>query len=310
MNLEQVFDKSAKGFDQVGPNYFRYFGSKMVEFSEIKAGSVVLDLACGRGASLFPTLKTGCGKVVGVDFSQKMLNEVSRQIEVDDSKRVELYRMDVGALSFQENSMDYVLCGLSFGFFENPEQVLSTVERILKPGGVFVVSTWKTRGRKGVIQSALEELFPVSEQKENKELVKVNKPDFGSCMGMQDFFNSGGFVEVKTELHKKTFYYTNEEEWWEEQWHNATRGLFEKLQDSGHLEAFKQVAIEYLQAYKDENGIRFDAEVIMTRGRGKTGIPSFGVPVLPRPPPSHEFVESDGDLVQEHLFGIVQVNIQ
>ncbi len=38
--------------------------------------------------------------------------------------------------------------------------------------------------------------------------------------------------------------------------------------------------------------------------------PLYRVPVLPRPPPSHEFVESDGDLVQEHLFGIVQVNIQ
>ena len=49
-----VFGRGADTYSQIGPQLFQYFGQKLVDYAEIPAGAKVLDVACGRGASLFP----------------------------------------------------------------------------------------------------------------------------------------------------------------------------------------------------------------------------------------------------------------
>jgi len=53
-----------------GPDYWDYFGVKLVEISAIPSESEVLDVGCGTGSSLFPAAEiTGSkGHVVGIDI--------------------------------------------------------------------------------------------------------------------------------------------------------------------------------------------------------------------------------------------------
>ena len=56
--------------DLDGPDYWDYFGVRLVEHAAIPPGAHVLDVGCGTGASLFPAArKTGPrGHVIGIDI--------------------------------------------------------------------------------------------------------------------------------------------------------------------------------------------------------------------------------------------------
>jgi O-methyltransferase/aklanonic acid methyltransferase len=56
--------------DPQGPDYWDYFGQRLVEHAAIPPGAKVLDLGCGTGSSLFPAAeKAGSrGYVVGIDI--------------------------------------------------------------------------------------------------------------------------------------------------------------------------------------------------------------------------------------------------
>jgi len=53
-----------------GPDYWGYFGGRLVEHASIPLGATVLDVGCGSGSSLFHAAeKTGPrGYVVGIDI--------------------------------------------------------------------------------------------------------------------------------------------------------------------------------------------------------------------------------------------------
>ena len=56
--------------DVDGPDYWDYFGVRLVEHAAIIPGMKVLDVGCGTGSSLFPAAeKTGTrGYVIGIDI--------------------------------------------------------------------------------------------------------------------------------------------------------------------------------------------------------------------------------------------------
>jgi O-methyltransferase/aklanonic acid methyltransferase len=53
-----------------GPDYWEYFGLRLVEHAGIYVGARVLDVGCGCGSSVFPTAeKVGpSGRVTGIDI--------------------------------------------------------------------------------------------------------------------------------------------------------------------------------------------------------------------------------------------------
>ena len=120
-NLEGVFDRVAGTFDSIGPNYFSYFGQKLIEYAGIESGSNVLDVAFGRGASLFPAAQfTGVnGQVVGIDFSHEMVKATAKVVLENEINNIQVLQMDAENLSFKSETFDTVICGLSTAFFSD-----------------------------------------------------------------------------------------------------------------------------------------------------------------------------------------------
>ncbi|KAB3527281.1 class I SAM-dependent methyltransferase [Alkaliphilus serpentinus] len=264
--LEGVFNRVAASFDTIGPNYFSYFGEKLVDYSEIREGSTLLDVAFGRGASLFPAAKCVLekGQVVGIDFSKEMVKETAALIGKLGISNIEVLQMDAEKLDFPNNQFDYVISGLSTSFFSNPLMALEEMYRVLKDGGRFGISTWKKRDKRGALDRAYTKVFP---QKQEDALRKIpTRPDFGSIDGVEKILQNIGLKNIEIIVEEKRFYYKDEEEWWQEQWTNATRGLFEHVEGMGALDEFKNAAFIELMENKDVNGIRFDAEVIFGFG--------------------------------------------
>ena len=53
-----------------GPDYWEYFGVKLVELAAIPPGAQVLDVGCGEGSSLFPAVERvgSRGYAIGIDI--------------------------------------------------------------------------------------------------------------------------------------------------------------------------------------------------------------------------------------------------
>ena len=96
----------------------------------VREGERVLDACCGTGDLAVAARKAGAGRVVGLDFSERML-ERARRKEPD----VEWIQGDVLALPFEDASFDSAVVGFGVRNVEDLEGALQELRRVLRPGG-------------------------------------------------------------------------------------------------------------------------------------------------------------------------------
>eukprot|EP01023_Acetabularia_acetabulum_P035014 TRINITY_DN3296_c0_g1_i6.p2 TRINITY_DN3296_c0_g1~~TRINITY_DN3296_c0_g1_i6.p2 ORF type:complete len:190 (-),score=18.82 TRINITY_DN3296_c0_g1_i6:364-933(-) len=114
--------------------------------SDVKGGTL-LDVSCGSGLFTRRFLTSQeFKKVIAIDFSESMLRETKQRIQnqaasqyIDD---VQLIRADVGRLPFKSSSFSAIYSGAAIHCWPSPQQAFTEISRILKPGGVFVASTF------------------------------------------------------------------------------------------------------------------------------------------------------------------------
>src|SRR5258706_11194580 len=114
--LRSVFNLTAQGYAQI--RYFPIFGQWLADTAKIPLNAKVLDVACGRGAVLYPAAeKVGpIGQVIGIDLSEGMAQETNAEVQRRGLKKTEARAMDAEELEIPKDKIDYVLCGFSLPF--------------------------------------------------------------------------------------------------------------------------------------------------------------------------------------------------
>ena len=98
-----------------------------------------LELACGRAAHSLAMLRDGYHVVVS-DVSPKSVEWVANTAAtLDIEKQGAFIALDAQHLPFEDNSLDGVFMISSLHHMPNPLQTCTEVQRVLKPGGVFLV---------------------------------------------------------------------------------------------------------------------------------------------------------------------------
>jgi len=96
----------------------------------VRPGDRVLDACCGTGDLALAARRAGAGGVVGVDFSDGMLERARRK-----APELEWVRADVLALPFEDGSFDAAVVGFGVRNVEDLEAALRELRRVLRPGG-------------------------------------------------------------------------------------------------------------------------------------------------------------------------------
>jgi ubiquinone/menaquinone biosynthesis C-methylase UbiE len=133
--------KSWADFVRSGKDYYRDEMNNPAAFRMIGnvKGKHVLDLSCGEGYNTRILARMGA-KIVGVDFSQKMI-ELARQKEKEEKHGISYYVSDAADLrEFESESFDIVTCLMALMDIERYEETISEVARVLKNNGRFVFS--------------------------------------------------------------------------------------------------------------------------------------------------------------------------
>ncbi|HEX5712640.1 MAG TPA: class I SAM-dependent methyltransferase, partial [Solirubrobacterales bacterium] len=105
--------------------------------SQFAAGRKVLDGACGMAYGSAILAGAGASEVVGVDLDAEVVAKVSAAAKPNTRFEV----ADMRKLPFGDDEFDLVVSFETIEHVEDPETVLDELARVLKPGGLLVVST-------------------------------------------------------------------------------------------------------------------------------------------------------------------------
>jgi demethylmenaquinone methyltransferase / 2-methoxy-6-polyprenyl-1,4-benzoquinol methylase len=97
--------------------------------SVVRPGDRVLDGCCGTGDLALADERAG-GRVVGLDFSERMLERARRK-----SVSIEWVRGDLLELPFEDASFDAATVGFGVRNVADLERSLRELRRVLRPGG-------------------------------------------------------------------------------------------------------------------------------------------------------------------------------
>ncbi len=112
------------------------------QFARIKKGDLVIDLGSGAGNDCFiARAETGeTGKVIGIDFTDAMINKARVNTEKLGFQNVEFRKGDIENMPVASNIADVIVSNCVLNLVPNKNGVFKEINRVLKQGGHFSIS--------------------------------------------------------------------------------------------------------------------------------------------------------------------------
>jgi ubiquinone/menaquinone biosynthesis C-methylase UbiE len=140
--IARKFDRDAESYDdsRLVKSYQRRGQKLVISRMAIKRGMNVLDLGCGTGRGTIDiALKLeGTGNVIGIDLSEKMIEQAKKKLTDFKYDNVKFMVGSAGSIEYQDY-LDYVFSTNAFHHFENKESIFKKIRQSLKQNGVFIV---------------------------------------------------------------------------------------------------------------------------------------------------------------------------
>ena len=256
--LRGVFTRTAESYGRI--RYFETFGQWLVGVADIPEGATVLDVACGRGAVLFPAAERigPTGSVTGIDLAEGMARDTADEIARRGIRNASARQADAEKLDFAEASFDVVLCGFSLQFFPHLGNALAGFRRVLKPGGTLAVTTW------GDDDPAWEWFNDL--RKQHGAVLRLGSNSLDTPDKITGALVRAGFDDVNITMRVVEEIYADEEEWWNVEWSISGREGLERLGPEA-LRRFKDEAFATMQLQRTPRGFPYNLEAFAAKAR-------------------------------------------
>lgn len=124
-------DRSKKGLDGAGE--WQTLEKMLPDFLNKR----VLDLGCGYGWHCRYASEHGAAEVIGIDISQKMIDEANSK---NSGSNIKYIKCSIEDIDFPKESFDCVISSLAFHYVKDFDEVVKKVCSYLKGSGHFVFS--------------------------------------------------------------------------------------------------------------------------------------------------------------------------
>jgi ubiquinone/menaquinone biosynthesis C-methylase UbiE len=266
--MKVIYSRLARAAGDDGPDYWEYFGTRLVDLAGIPPGARVLDVGTGPGSVLLPAAEQAGeeGQAIGMDIDHDWFRHVRPKIRDRGLRNTAFVHMDAAHLGFADGRFDRVLCGFlawdyCFDFdrteFTGPDTRLAAIGRVLKPGGRLGISSWVSRSDINWFGEQFLSTFPgyvADWEKEKGRALRVYRE---SAEGYERILRAGGFQDIELVTETEEFVSADEEEWWGQVWGAMWWEHVDPLaeRDPDRLQRFKERVFEALQPQKGPEGI-------------------------------------------------------
>ena len=163
------------------------------EFAKIREGDTVIDLGSGAGNDAFIVRKLvgEKGTVIGVDFTEKMIELARINAGKLGFTNVDFRQGDIESMPVFSNKADVVISNCVLNLVPNKHKVFSEIFRVLKPGAHFSISDIVLVGTLPPRWKAIAELYAgcVSGAVDKNEYLNI--------------IREGGFVNITVQKERE-----------------------------------------------------------------------------------------------------------
>ncbi|HEX2576363.1 MAG TPA: class I SAM-dependent methyltransferase [Aquihabitans sp.] len=257
--ISGAFSAASSSYDEV-VDFFGPFGRALATAADLQTGERVLDVACGRGASLYPALAAvgDAGSVCGIDLSSGMVERLVTDLRARGASNAEVRVGDAEALELPDGAFDAALAGFVVFFAPDPPAMLSELHRVVRPGGRVALSIFDGPPGFPFMAEVTEELVGPPSHRPSDEYNKASV--------LEPALVRAGFEQPTGRDVVERFRFADADQ--VERWlrSHAGRILLDSLDDL-QLERFRGLLAERLEAHRVDGGFELvqRARVVVAR---------------------------------------------
>lgn len=132
-----TYDEAVTEYEDASSEFWRYLSDHAVQLVGLRRGERVLDVPCGTGHSVFPTVERvgPSGQVVALDISERMVAFVREKAARLQLGNIDVAVADMAHLGRPDEPFDAVLCVLGIFFMPDMAAALRGLAAQVRPGG-------------------------------------------------------------------------------------------------------------------------------------------------------------------------------
>ena len=157
--IERVYTSYAGVYDKIFGKVFHEGRESAIRNLNVQPQERILEVGVGTGLAL-PMYPRHC-QIVGIDFSEGMLDVAKKRALEHQMNHVTLHRMDAGAMEFEDDSFDTVVAAYVVTAVPDHRKVVSEMIRVCRPGGRIIMLNHFSNGNK-VIAAVEKVISPLT----------------------------------------------------------------------------------------------------------------------------------------------------
>jgi SAM-dependent methyltransferase len=154
------------GYEQFMGRWSRRLAPLFVDFAQVGADDVVLDVGSGTGALSLAVTAVGSARVTGIERSESYVRHAQQHASSD---RARFQIGDATALPFPDNTFDRALSMLVLNFVPAPAVALDQMIRVTRPGGVVASAVWDYGDGMGMLRMFWDEAVAQNPEAEPRD---------------------------------------------------------------------------------------------------------------------------------------------